>query len=88
MLGSLLFLPLVGAAVIGSRGVNQNCPGYKATRVHERGNTLTADLTLAGEPCNSYGTDLKDLKLLVEYQTGQCWREQPEIWASTYLPAS
>ncbi|KAL4795719.1 glycosyl hydrolases family 31-domain-containing protein [Aspergillus venezuelensis] len=69
MLGSLLFLPVVGAAAIGPRAGNQSCPGYRASNVHESTNTLTADLTLAGEPCNSYGTDLRDLKLLVEYQT-------------------
>ncbi|KAL4912832.1 glycosyl hydrolases family 31-domain-containing protein [Aspergillus aurantiobrunneus] len=71
MLGSLLLLPLVGAAVIGSRANNQSCPGYKASHVHESGNTLTADLTLAGKPCNTYGIDLRDLKLLVEYQTDE-----------------
>ncbi|KAL6237761.1 hypothetical protein BDW75DRAFT_237994 [Aspergillus navahoensis] len=69
MLGSLLFLPLVGAAVIGPRANSQRCPGYKASHVNQNGHTLTADLTLAGKPCNTYGTDLKDLKLLVEYQT-------------------
>jgi alpha-glucosidase len=29
-------------------------------------------LTLAGKPCNTYGADLEDLRLLVEYQTGEC----------------
>ncbi|KAK1139361.1 hypothetical protein N8T08_000812 [Aspergillus melleus] len=72
MLGSLLLLaPLAGAAVIGSRADSQDCPGYKASNVREKGNSLTADLTLAGKPCNSYGTDLKHLKLLVEYQTDE-----------------
>ncbi|KKK21334.1 putative alpha-glucosidase [Aspergillus rambellii] len=72
MLGSLLFVPLVGATVIGSSpGPSESCPGYKALRVHEGWNTLTADLTLAGKPCNSYGTDLQDLKLLVEYQSDE-----------------
>ncbi|KAL4994553.1 glycosyl hydrolases family 31-domain-containing protein [Aspergillus recurvatus] len=69
MLGTLLFLPLVGAAVIGPRANSQSCPGYKASHVNRNGHTLTADLTLAGKPCDTYGTDLKDLKLLVEYQT-------------------
>jgi alpha-glucosidase len=32
---------------------------------------LTADLTLAGEPCNIYGTDIEHLRLEVEYQTGK-----------------
>ncbi|KAI0204191.1 glycosyl hydrolases family 31-domain-containing protein [Astrocystis sublimbata] len=44
-------------------------PGYTATNVVETSSRLTADLTLAGEACNIYGTDIKDLKLLVEYQT-------------------
>lgn len=69
MLGTLLLLaPLVGAAVIGPRDVQ--CPGYKASNVQERPNSLTADLQLAGKPCNTFGDDLKNLKLLVEYQTG------------------
>lgn len=73
MLGSLLFLlPLVGAAVIGPRAGSQSCPGYKASNVQKSARSLTADLTLAGAPCNSYGKDVEDLKLLVEYQTGEC----------------
>ncbi|GAB1217898.1 hypothetical protein ATERTT37_007141 [Aspergillus terreus] len=73
MLGSLLLLaPLAGAAVIGSRSNNtEPCPGYKVSNVREGVNSLTADLSLAGKPCNTYGTDLKDLKLLVEYQTDE-----------------
>jgi alpha-glucosidase len=72
MLRSLLLLaPLVGAAVISGRDNSHECPGYKATNIKEGGNSLTADLTLAGKPCNTYGTDLKNLKLLVEYQTGR-----------------
>ncbi|KAI0403844.1 glycosyl hydrolases family 31-domain-containing protein [Xylaria palmicola] len=46
-----------------------DCPGYTASNVVESDGKLTADLTLAGTACNIYGTDLKDLKLLVEYQT-------------------
>lgn len=72
MLGNLLLLaPLVGAVVIGQRSPNTQCPGYKASNVKENAHSLTADLTLAGEPCNSYGKDLKDLRLQVEYQTGR-----------------
>ncbi|KAA8651458.1 putative alpha-glucosidase [Aspergillus tanneri] len=59
------------AAVIGSPDHRPQCPGYKASNVHEKDNSLTADLTLAGNPCNVYGSDLKDLKLLVEYQTDE-----------------
>jgi alpha-glucosidase len=41
------------------------CPGYIATNQHE------TDLSLAGEACNVFGTDLPDLKLEVEYQTSE-----------------
>ena len=71
MLRSLFLLaPLAGAAVIGSRQDTQHCPGYKASNVQEGANSLTADLALAGEACNTYGSDLENLRLLVEYQTG------------------
>lgn len=48
-----------------------DCPGYKASNVEETQTGLTADLTLAGEACNVYGDDLRDLKLVVEYQTSE-----------------
>lgn len=44
------------------------CPGYRAVDVAETVDGLTADLVLAGEPCNVYGTDIQALRLLVEYQ--------------------
>jgi alpha-glucosidase len=47
-----------------------SCPGYKASDVSTTANGLTAKLTLAGTPCNLYGTDIEDLTLTVEYQTG------------------
>lgn len=46
------------------------CPGYAATNVVDRGSTLTADLSLNGPACNTYGRDLDQLSLLVEYLTG------------------
>ncbi len=46
-----------------------DCPGYTASNVQYGTGEVTADLKLAGEPCNAYGTDLRDLRLLVEYQT-------------------
>ncbi|KAJ5991811.1 Glycoside hydrolase family 31 [Penicillium sp. IBT 35674x] len=66
----LFFASLVGAAVIGPRtdGPDQ-CPGYKAINIKERDNSLMADLVLAGDACNLYGSDLVNLTLLVEYQT-------------------
>lgn len=48
------------------------CPGYVASNVQYSGNkTVSADLSLAGTACNTYGTDLPNLKLLVEYQTSK-----------------
>ncbi|KAE8355353.1 putative alpha/beta-glucosidase agdC [Aspergillus coremiiformis] len=72
MLASLLLLvPLAGAVVIGSRANTPPCPGYKASNIQETDHAVTADLTLAGTPCNTYGKDLQNLKLLVEYQTDE-----------------
>ncbi|KAI0473381.1 glycoside hydrolase family 31 protein [Xylariaceae sp. FL0804] len=44
------------------------CPGYTASHVVETSGGITADLTLAGEACHAYGTDIADLRLIVEYQ--------------------
>ncbi|KAI0905730.1 glycoside hydrolase family 31 protein [Ustulina deusta] len=44
------------------------CPGYKASNVVKTPLGLTADLILAGDPCNVYGTDIEALGLVVEYQ--------------------
>jgi alpha-glucosidase len=48
------------------------CPGYAASNVVKTDSSLTADLTLAGAACNVYSDDIKDLKLVVEYQTSKC----------------
>lgn len=48
------------------------CPGYAASNVVKTDSSLTADLTLAGAACNVYSDDIKDLKLVVEYQTSEC----------------
>ncbi|KAL4871084.1 Alpha/beta-glucosidase agdC [Aspergillus spectabilis] len=67
---SLLALPLLALAN-GSLGQTAlgNCPGYRAVNVQELSTGLTADLTLAGEPCNTYGRDIENLKLRVDYET-------------------
>lgn len=44
------------------------CPGYKASNVVKTTNGITADLTLAGKPCNLYGNDIESLVLTVDYQ--------------------
>jgi alpha-glucosidase len=45
-----------------------SCPGYTASNVNTNENGFTAALTLAGEACNVFGTDIEDLSLTVEYQ--------------------
>ncbi|KAL8895577.1 MAG: hypothetical protein Q9192_003557 [Flavoplaca navasiana] len=45
------------------------CPGYNASNVERITSGLTATLTLAGEACNVYGTDIEPLNLTVEYQS-------------------
>jgi alpha-glucosidase len=65
-----LLAPLVGAALVRPRSQLDDCPGYSASNVKQLGQTLTADLDLAGDACNTYGTDLPRLKLLVEAQNG------------------
>ncbi|KAL9116184.1 MAG: hypothetical protein Q9227_000555 [Pyrenula ochraceoflavens] len=47
------------------------CPGYTASNLVNKTNGFTASLTLAGDACNVYGTDINDLTLTVEYQTDQ-----------------
>lgn len=67
------FLLLSAASLFASQTASQNldsCPGYQASNVVSTDSTLTADLTLRGTACDVYGTDLTDLKLVVEYQTG------------------
>ncbi len=60
------------ALVVSSTSVlTQICPGYFATNVKKTSNGLTADLTLAGPACNTFGNDLENLTLQVEYQTGE-----------------
>ena len=66
MLKQLFF----GALGLAASVAAVDCPGYKAQNVKVSSNGLTANLKLAGAPCNSYGKDLDDLVLKVEYQTG------------------
>jgi len=54
-----------------------SCPGYKASGVETTGNGLTATLTLAGTACNVYGSDLEELTLTVEYQSGMLLISSP-----------
>ena len=67
LLGSYIFK--WGNAVPLKRA--DDCPGYKASNVVRSGNSVKADLTLAGAACNLYSPDLTDLKFLAEWQTGR-----------------
>lgn len=53
--------------------VDALCPGYTATNVQSSptGDTLIADLVLAGPKCNAYGADLEKLRLHVVYESGK-----------------
>ncbi|KAI0521082.1 glycosyl hydrolases family 31-domain-containing protein [Xylaria bambusicola] len=68
MMKFLSSLVLASASLALAASID-DCPGYTASNVVESEGKLTADLSLAGTACNIYGTDLTDLKLLVEYQT-------------------
>jgi alpha-glucosidase len=46
-----------------------SCPGYTASNVNQDANGFSADLTLAGNPCNAFGTDIQNLQFTVEYQS-------------------
>jgi alpha-glucosidase len=62
---------LIGAYLTTQCSAQNECPGYTAASVQQTSNGLTADLQLAGPACNVYGTDLPNLTLTVEYQTGK-----------------
>ncbi len=44
------------------------CPGYTASNVQTTNSSFTANLNLAGPPCNLYGNDIENLTLTVELQ--------------------
>ncbi|KAL1594565.1 hypothetical protein SLS60_010326 [Paraconiothyrium brasiliense] len=75
VLGLVAFASLAIAAptpldlVVRDGATVNDCPGYEASNVVKTDSSLTADLTLAGDACNVYSDDVKDLKLLVEYQS-------------------
>ncbi|THY30913.1 putative alpha-glucosidase [Aureobasidium pullulans] len=45
------------------------CPGYRASNVEHTQHGFTASLSLAGAPCNVYGTDIEDLNITIAYQS-------------------
>ncbi|KAI1362342.1 glycoside hydrolase family 31 protein [Xylaria arbuscula] len=74
-MASLLFMAAAAsAAAITGRDYPTGdplslCPGYTASHVKITNSGLTAALTLSGEGCDVYGTDLEDLILEVSYET-------------------
>ncbi|EPT05586.1 hypothetical protein FOMPIDRAFT_1034256 [Fomitopsis schrenkii] len=48
-----------------------SCPGYTLNSLSETKTGLTAQLTLAGDACNAFGTDIVDLTLQVTYDTNE-----------------
>lgn len=47
------------------------CPGYNLVSITNSTNGFTGKLQLAGAACNSYGNDIDNLDLTVEYQSEQ-----------------
>jgi len=64
-------LLLASLALKSAAATVDSCPGYVASNLVQSETAFTADLKLAGPPCNAYGQDLTDLRLQVEYQTGK-----------------
>src|SRR6266576_3016524 len=70
------FLSLLGTTADVARAVEVDpalldaCPGYDATNVKVDGLRLSANLVLAGKPCNVFGNDITVLDLVVVYETG------------------
>jgi alpha-glucosidase len=57
-----------------------DCSGYIASNVVRTNSSLTADLSLAGSPCNLYSQDLYDLKFVAEWQTGGLNDRRSILW--------
>lgn len=75
---TMLFQFLAGAALaagVSSRALSlrqsgvEESPGYDARNVQVTGTGLTADLALAGPATNSYGNDIENLRVVVNYDT-------------------
>jgi hypothetical protein len=55
---------------LSARQASDVSPGYSASNVQMTGTGMTADLSLAGPATNSYGNDIENLRLFVNYDTG------------------
>jgi hypothetical protein len=67
--GSALVAAASALAIAPRQNSDTSCPGYSASNVETSGTGLSADLSLAGSPCNSYGKDIANLRLTVSYDT-------------------
>lgn len=68
---AVALIPRQSTAVYPDYNLLKACSGYSASNVEVTDSTITADLTLAGDACDVYGTDLEDLTLKVTYETGE-----------------
>ncbi|KAI0738082.1 hypothetical protein C8Q80DRAFT_1210055 [Daedaleopsis nitida] len=82
------FVLLAGATVTDPK-VLDACPGYNAKNVVNLGHKLSADLVLAGKPCNVFGPDIEKLKLEVTYENSEssCLRPR-HLLATTFVKPS
>lgn len=74
--GLALLRSVSGAAVARRQAAGNinDCPGYSASDIVNTDTGLTAKLTLAGTACNVYGTDIQNLRLAVNYDSGTSTR--------------
>ena len=71
-LPKLLWVAILGRIVVGTvtnPSTLDACPGYEVTHASSKASSLSADLTLTGNPCNVFGSDIPELKLDVTYET-------------------
>ncbi|KAJ9050822.1 hypothetical protein DSO57_1010616 [Entomophthora muscae] len=66
LVGSALCV-LNNSTVVGST----NCPGYRTSKVVERGSEIFAQLALNGAPCNMFSKDVQDLSLHVTFHNSR-----------------
>ena len=52
-----------------AKDAQKQSPGYRASNVQYTPYGFTASLVIAGDASNVYGTDIKDLSLVVEHQS-------------------
>ena len=64
-----VFAASTSARALIPRQADTVCAGYSASDVQTHDTGLTASLSLAGPACNSYGKDIENLKLIVNYDS-------------------